>query len=109
MAKCGGGRPTVEGSITLDIRHLIRAGLAPNSSQSGTLQWMWSNNRPSCQAAYQAHLAEDTGLLHLVSITCFDPNGRFGHLPSQTIRLVTTTPPYGGRPGGWYVLKLVSV
>ncbi|ANY85147.1 hypothetical protein BB934_43915 (plasmid) [Microvirga ossetica] len=102
MARCGGGRPTVENSITLDVRHLPRAGLVLGRTQSGTLQWMWSNNRPSCQAAYQAHLGEDTGLLHLMNITCFDPYGRFGHLPSQSIRLVATTPPYGGRRW-WFV------
>jgi hypothetical protein len=102
MARCGGGRPTVENSITLDVRHLTRAGFVPGCAKSGTLQWIWSNNRPSCQAAYQAHLGEDTGLLHLIDITCFDPYGRFGHLPSQTIRLISTTPPYGGRRW-WFV------
>jgi hypothetical protein len=102
MARCGGGRPTVENSITLDVRHLTRGGLVSGDSQSGTWQWMWSNNRPSCQVAYQAHLGEDTGLLHLASITCFDPYGRFRHLPSQSIRLVATAPPHGGRRW-WFV------
>jgi len=102
MVRCGGGRPTVENSITLDVRHLTRAGLVPGGTQSGTLQWMWSNNRPSCQVDYKAHLGEDCGLLQLISITCFDPYRRFGHPPSQSIRLVATTPPYGGRRW-WFV------
>jgi len=96
MARCGGGRPTIENCITLDIRYFMSAGLVSGCSQSGTLQWMWTNNRLSCQAAYQASLGDDTGLLHLIRIICFDPFGRFIYLPNQTIRLVATTPPYGG-------------
>jgi hypothetical protein len=96
MARCGGGRPTVENSITLDIRHLTRAGLVADASQSGTMQWKGMNNRPSCHVAFRAQLGHETGFLHLISITCFDPFGRPIQLPSQTIRLVATTPPYGG-------------
>jgi hypothetical protein len=107
MARCGGGRPTVENSITLDIRPLTRGGLVSGNIQSGNWQWMWSNNRLSCQVAYQAHIGEDTGLLHLVSITSFDPYGRFRHLPSQSIRLVATSLPYGGRRW-WLVCPLTG-
>jgi hypothetical protein len=102
MTKCGGGRPTVESSITLDIRRLMRAGLAPNSSQSGTLQWTWSNGRLAYQAAANTCLDEDTGLLHLAGITRFDLFGRPVYLRGQTIRLVATTPPFGGRRW-WFV------
>lgn len=97
MAKCGSGRPTVESSITLDVRTLIRAGLGPDCSQSGTLKWTWTNRQPACEVAYEAILDEDTGLLHLASITRFDRFGRPVRMIGQTIRLVATIPPYGGR------------
>jgi hypothetical protein len=107
MAKCGGGRPTVESSITLDIRHLMRAGLAPGRSQSGTLQWTWANSRLACHAVFNTCVDEDTGLLHLASITCFDLFGGPVYLRGQTTRLVASAPPFGGRRW-WFVCPHTS-
>ncbi len=96
MARCGGGRPTVEGSTTLDIRQLMRAGLVPYCSQSGTMQWTWTSCRPSCQAKYNVTLGADTGILHLTNMVRFDPAGRAVHLEGQSIRLVATPLRFGG-------------
>jgi hypothetical protein len=102
MARCG-GRPTVESSITLDLRLLTGAGLVSGFTQSGHLQWTWPNSRqPMCRVDYQAILYEDIGTLHLASITRFDPFGKSVRMEGQTIHLVTTTPPYGGRRW-WFV------
>lgn len=103
MARCGGGRPTVESGITLDIRRLTRGGLVAGRSQSGSLQWTWPHNgQPICSVEYQVAFNEDAGTLHLVNITCFDPFGKPVRMEGQTIRLTTTTPPYGGRR--WWLL-----
>ena len=103
MARSGGGRPTTDDGITLDIRHLTRAGLVPDCPQSGTLQWTWpQNGQPACHIAYDVALGKDAGTLRLASITRFDSFGRAGRVGTQTIHLVTTTPPYGGRR--WWFL-----
>ncbi len=97
MARCGDGRPTVEGSITLNIGLLMRTGLRPLCSGSGTMQWTSTNSpQPACQFTYQAILNEDTGVVHLTGITWFDPFGKSVRLRDQPIRMVATSPPYGG-------------
>jgi hypothetical protein len=103
MARWGGGRPTVESGITLDIRSLTRGGLVAGRSRSGSLQWTWPHNwQPICSVEYQVALSEDAGTLHLANITCFDPFRKPVHMEEQTFRLTTTTPPYGGRR--WWLL-----
>ncbi|MFC4174166.1 hypothetical protein ACFOYU_19305 [Microvirga sp. GCM10011540] len=103
MARSGGGRPTVENSITLDLRHLIRAGLGSGSPQSGNLQWTWPNSRqPVCYIEYQAAFGENTGTLEMASINRFNSLGEPFRVGGQRIHLVTTTPPYGGRRW-WFV------
>jgi hypothetical protein len=103
MARCGGGRPTTEDGITLDIRFLTRTNLVPGQIQSGHLRWTWPNTRkPVCQIEYLVTLGENTGSLRLSSISLFDRFGRPARLEGQTIHLVTTTPPYGGRR--WWFL-----
>jgi hypothetical protein len=98
MARCGDGRPTVEGSITLDVRHLNPAALVPYESVSGPIQWTWPNSgHPICRADYRATLGEQGGTLHLISITRFGPNGVSTPMAGQTIQLATTVPRYGGR------------
>jgi hypothetical protein len=104
MARHGGGRPTIERSITLDVRHLTRAGLAPGCQLSGQLQWTWpSTGQPVCQIEYRATLSNgNTGSLHLISVTRFDQLGRPVRTEGQTIQMVVTIPPYGGRR--WWFL-----
>lgn len=103
MARSGGGRPIVENTITLDVRHLARAGLAAGPPQSGNLQWTWANSKqPACYAPYQAAFRGDTGTLHLVSITVFDPFGQPMQIEGQTIHLAATSPPFGGRRW-WFI------
>lgn len=103
MARCGGGGPTVEDGITLDIRLLTRASLAPGQLQSGRLHWTWPNTgQPACHIEYQVILNGNNGTLRLGSITLFDRFGKPVRVGDQTIYLVTTTPPYGGRRW-WFV------
>ena len=103
MARSGEGRPTTDDGITLDIRHLTRAGLVPERPQSGTLQWTWpQSGQPACHIAYDVALGKDAGTLRLAVITRFDSFGRAGRVGAQTIDLITTTPPYGGRR--WWFL-----
>jgi hypothetical protein len=102
MARSG-GHPTVESSITLDLRYVTRAGLVAGHAQSGNLRWTWPNSRqPVCHIGYQASLYEHVGTLHLASIIRFDPFGEPVRLEGQTIHLVATTPPFGGRRW-WFV------
>jgi hypothetical protein len=98
LARCGGGRPTVEGCLTLDIRELTRVAHVPGCAWSGTLRWAGTNNsRSICQAECRVTFREGTGVLHVRNILCFDPFGKAMSMEGQTVRLVTTTPPYGGR------------
>jgi hypothetical protein len=103
MARCGGGRPTVEGSITLDVRHLRLTNLGLHCPQSGTLQWSRApGNQPVCRAEYHITLSADGGILRLTSITRGNARGKRIQMEGQTIHLITTTPPYGGRR--WWLL-----
>jgi hypothetical protein len=102
MARSG-GRPTVESSITLDLQHLTRAGLVSGHTQSGNLQWTRQNSsQPICRIEYQASLYKDIAILHLASIIRFSSFGGPVRLEEQTIHLVATTPPFGGRRW-WFV------
>jgi hypothetical protein len=103
MSKAGGGRPIVEHALTLDIRHLRRDGLLSGGSGSGAWRWHWGSLKQlTGLVEYEGATQEDSGDLHLKSITRFDPMGKPVTTPGQTIRLVTTIPPYGGRR--WWFL-----
>src|SRR5215207_3316955 len=98
------GRPTVEGCITLDIRHLKDLGPAPGCHLSGQLLWTWPSTGQSVwQVEYHATLSDgNLGSLHLNSIRRSDPFGRPVRTGGQTIQMVVTIPPYGGRR--WWFL-----
>jgi hypothetical protein len=67
------------------------------------MQWTWAHSsQPICQVEYHVTLSEDVGFLHLASITRFGAHGRPVRMEGQTIQLITTTPPYGGRR--WWLL-----
>jgi hypothetical protein len=103
MSRAGGGRPTVESGITLDIRHLKRDGLLQPGKRSGSWQWRWVNTgQPTAHVEYEAETEEEAGSLHIASVTRFDPLGRPTRTQGQTIQLVTTVPPLGGRR--WWFL-----
>jgi hypothetical protein len=103
MARRGGGRPTVEGSIILDVRDLRATRLGPSCPQSGTLQWTRTHSSPPiCQAEYYIAPSDDAAILRLTSITRFDTSGRPIRMEGQAIRLVATIPPFGGRR--WWFL-----
>jgi hypothetical protein len=103
MTRSGGGRPIIESGTTLDIRYLTHTGLVPNSTRSGNLQWTWPNTgQRACHIEYQVTLNENTGILRLCSIMRFDGLGRAVRVGEQTIHLITTAPPYGGRRW-WFI------
>jgi hypothetical protein len=103
MSRAGGGRPTVESGITLDIRYLKRDALLQPGKWSGSWQWRWVPwGQLAAHVEYEADAEEEAGSLHIASVTLFDPFGRSVRMQGQTIRLVTTVPRFGGRRW-WFI------
>jgi hypothetical protein len=62
-----GGWPTVEDSLTLDLRRLFKDGcLMAGSWTSGTLRWtVVSTGEETASMGFQSHLGEDNGYVRL--------------------------------------------
>lgn len=103
MSRAGGGRPTVESGITLDIRNLKRDGLLRPGLWAGSWQWRWGNTqKPVAVALYRVEAQEEAALLRIESVTRFDYMGKPVSTRGHTIHLITSTPPYGGRRW-WFI------
>ncbi len=98
-----GGRPTVEGSLALDVNRLLRDGtLQRGASTWGTLAWRNSHSgEQTASMGYSAALDPERGHLHLRWSTA---NRLTGERQSreQRVELVTTPQPLGGRR--WWFL-----
>ena len=62
-----GGRPTVQGSLTLDLRRLFKMGLlTPSARTFGELQWTWGGaGREIASMGCQSDLGKDSGYVRL--------------------------------------------
>jgi hypothetical protein len=93
-----GGRPTVESSLTLDLRRLFRNGtLKVGGWTSGTLRWtLVSSGEETASLGYQSHLVEDNGYIRLYW-TSTDRRTGEAHKRENRITLMTRPQPFGGR------------
>jgi hypothetical protein len=93
-----GGRPTVEDSLTLDLRRLFKGGcLRVGSWTSSTLRWtVVSTGEETASMGFQSHLGEDNGYvrLHWTSTNRWTGETR---QCADRIALTTKLQPYGGR------------
>jgi hypothetical protein len=93
-----GGRPTVEHSLTLDLRRLFKDGcLKPGARASGTLRWtVVSTGEETASMGFQSDLGEDTGYVRLHWTST---NRRTGETRQCETRIALTTrpQPFGGR------------
>jgi hypothetical protein len=63
MARYGGGRPTAEGSLTLNLYKLMRDGMcAPRKYGSGALHWP-ANGIRTGSMGFESALGDDRGFL----------------------------------------------
>src|SRR5829696_8390343 len=98
MSRAGGGRPTVEGALTLDIGRLKREGLLQPGHRAGAWRWQWGNTGQTvAQIEYETDIGEESGFVRVHSITRIDPLGRAVTTGGRGIELVTTVPRFGGR------------
>jgi hypothetical protein len=92
-----GGRPTVEGSLTLDINRLLRHGsIHRDATTSGSLSWSYAHARPSASIGYRAVLGPERGHIRLCWTTTDRSTGELLQR-EQWIELTTTPQPLGGR------------
>lgn len=94
------GRPLADASLWIDIAMMIRTGRAvPGACVSGKLRWE-SNGRAVGTVAYHADMSDpDNSLLHLVYRR---QSGDGMETVTQSVRLVYTVPPCGGRR--WWMM-----
>ena len=96
-----GGRPTADMSKRIDIAWMIRMGRAvPGSLVSGTLHWN-IGGEPVGSISYTADMMDlDRSELRL---SYFRGGGVEREHVKQSVRLVWTTPNYGGRR--WWMMR----
>jgi hypothetical protein len=98
-----GGRPTVEGGLTLDLYRLIRDGsFAPGGSRRGSI--VWSNSATGKKAVasigFEAELGETRGRVLLQYMTTDHWSGQKRE-SDYWLELTTTQQPFGGRRWWW--------
>jgi len=94
-----GGRPTVEGSLTLDLPRLFKDGcLKVGSWTSGTLRWtVVSTGEETAAIGFQSHLlGEDTGYVRFHWTSTNRWTGETRQCENR-ITLTTSPQPFGGR------------
>src|SRR5271165_6228565 len=93
-----GGRPTVEDSLTLDLRRLFKMGwLRPGAGTFGLLRWTTvSTGREKASIGFQSQLGDDTGHVQL-NWTSTDRRTGETRQCENRIPLTTRPQPFGGR------------
>ena len=93
-----GGRPTVESSLTLDLRLLFKTGwLRPGAKTSGLLSWTTVNTgRETASIGFQSALGEDVGYVQLHWTSTDRWTGETRQCENR-ITLTTKSQPLGGR------------
>jgi hypothetical protein len=97
-----GGRPTVEGSLVLDLNRLLHQGIVrPGGTCSGSIVWSdATSGRETARIGYQAHMDEERGWVRLLyTTTSFRTGLKTDH--DYRVQLTTTTQPFGGRRWWW--------
>lgn len=92
----GGGRPTADLSLRVDISWMIRTRRAiPGSIVSGTLSWSYGRDDPAGSISYKCDMVD----CYSGKLTLNYTRGSGGDKESveQVIRLVFTEPHYGGK------------
>ena len=93
-----GGRPTVESSLTLDLRRLFKTGwLKVDARILGLLQWtLVSTGKEAASIGFQSDLGEESGY---VQLRWTSTNLRSGEKRQRENRITLTTSPqpFGGR------------
>jgi hypothetical protein len=100
MARSGGGRPTAESCLTLDICWLMRRGAcAPRKLGAGTLTFSQAGYRTG-SIGYEIAMADDRGFMQLrYTSTVWDGEKR---KHDYRIDLTATPQPFGGRRW-WFI------
>jgi hypothetical protein len=100
MARYGGGRPTAEGSLTLDLYKLMRDGMcAPRKYGRGELHWSTNGIRTGSMG-FESALGDDRGFIRL-RYTSTLWNGE-KHASDYRIELTATPQPFGGKRW-WFI------
>jgi hypothetical protein len=93
-----GGRPTVESSLTLDLRRLFKTGwLKVDARILGLLQWtLVSTGEETASIGFESDLGQETGY---VQLRWTSTNQRSGEKRQRENRITLTTSPQplGGR------------
>ena len=98
-----GGQPTVEDSLTLDLRCLFEDRfLKVPGRTSGTLRWtVVGTDEEAASMGFQSELSEESGIVRL-SWTSTDPWTGETRQCENRITLTTEPQPFGGRR--WFLL-----
>ncbi len=93
-----GGRPTVEDSLTLDLRRLFKTGcLKPRAWAAGTLHWTTVNTgEETASMGFQSEVKEESGYLQLHWTSTNRWTGEARQRENR-ITLTTRPQPFGGR------------
>jgi hypothetical protein len=92
-----GGRPTVQGSLTLDLRRLFKMGLLMTSARTfGELRWTWGGGRKIASMWCQSDLGKDSGYVRLYWNSANPRTGETCQCENR-IALTTKAQPFGGR------------
>ena len=104
----GGGRPTTESGLTLNLSTLLRDRLfRSRCAWSGSI--VWTNTKTGERVgsiSYEAHLGEDSGRVRLhYTTTRWDGEK---HSSDYWVSLETTPQPFGGRRW-WFICPRIGV
>jgi hypothetical protein len=93
-----GGRPTVESSLTLDLRRLFKTGwLKVNARILGLLQWTFvSTGEETASIGFESDLGQETGYVQLRWTSMNQRSGEKRQRENH-ITLTTSPQPFGGR------------
>jgi hypothetical protein len=93
-----GGRPTVQDSLTLDLRYLLKMGLLmPSARTMGELRWTWgATGREIASMGCQSQLGKDSGYVRLYWTSTNLWTGETCERENR-IALTTKAQPFGGR------------
>jgi hypothetical protein len=93
-----GGRPTVQGSLTLDLRRLFKMGLLkPGAQTFGELRWTWGGaGRKTASMWCQSDLGKDSGYVRLYWNSANPRTGETCQCENR-VALTTKPQPFGGR------------
>jgi hypothetical protein len=105
MARCGGGRPTVESALAIDIRHLARLLALPGRAFTFNIEWSsGTGGALSAQASFLVVTGQGEATVTCQGVTRFGAWGRDtqGIAAGQTIAIVSHPQSFGG--ARWFLV-----